>query len=188
VTPDLVAVLDACVLIPAPLRDTLLRLAEHPRLYLPRWSEEIIAETVRNLENRIGLSPEKADYLVVQLRKHFADSWVYGYERLVARVDNHPKDRHVLAAAVKCGAQVIVTYNKRDFPPAATEPWGIEVQGPSTFLKYQYRLDPSVVLDKLQAQSRDLGRTLHEQLAVLRKAVPGFVDAISEDLGVPPAD
>lgn len=98
-------------------------------------------------------------------------------------MDNHPKDRHVLAAAVKCGAQVIVTYNKRDFPVTATEPWGIEVQGPSTFLKYQYDLDPSLVLDKLQAQARDLGRTLLEQLAVLRKAVPAFVDAITQDLG-----
>jgi hypothetical protein len=45
VTADFVVVLDACVLIPAPLRDTLLRLAEHPCLYVPRWSEEIMAET-----------------------------------------------------------------------------------------------------------------------------------------------
>jgi hypothetical protein len=49
VTADFLVVLDACVLIQAPLRDTLLRLAEHPRLYVPRWSDEIIAETVRNL-------------------------------------------------------------------------------------------------------------------------------------------
>lgn len=41
---DRAAILDACVLVQAPLRDTLLRLAEHPGLYHPRWSEEIIAE------------------------------------------------------------------------------------------------------------------------------------------------
>ena len=68
-TADFLALLDACVLVPASLRDTLLRLAEHPRLYMPRWSEEIIAETVRNLENRIGLSRAKTDYLVAQLRE-----------------------------------------------------------------------------------------------------------------------
>ena len=134
-TADLLVLMDACVLVPAALRDTLLRLAEHPRLYVPRWSEEIIAETVRNLQNRIGLPAEKTDYLVAQLRKHFPDSWVPGYERLVASMDNHPKDRHVLAAAVKCGAQVVVTYHKRHFPAAATKPWGIDVQGPSAFLK-----------------------------------------------------
>jgi hypothetical protein len=52
VTADFPVVLDACVLMPAPLRDTLLRLAEHPRLYVPRRSDTIIDETVRNLQSR----------------------------------------------------------------------------------------------------------------------------------------
>lgn len=69
-TANSLVVLDACVLIPAPLRDTLLRLAEPPRLYVPRWSEEILTETVRNLESRNGLSEAKTAYLVGQLRKH----------------------------------------------------------------------------------------------------------------------
>ena len=87
------------------IRDTLLRLAEHPRLYVPRWSETIIAEVVRNLEGRFGLPAEKAAYLVAQLREHFGDSWVTGYEPLIDRMTNDPGDRHVLAAAVKCGAR-----------------------------------------------------------------------------------
>jgi len=186
VTADPLVVLDACVLLPAPLRDTLLRLAEPPRLYVPRWSEEILAETVRNLERRIGLSKQKTAYLAGQLRKHFADSWVTGYEPLIGQMGNHPKDRHVLAAAVKCGARVIVTYNQRDFPAAATESWRIEIQGPSAFLKHLYQRSPSVVLDKLHAQARNLGRTLPEQLDVLRKATPAFVDAILQDIGVDP--
>ena len=182
-TADFSVVLDACVLVPAPLRDTLLRLAEHPRLYLPRWTDAIIDETVRNLQSRIGLSAEKSAYLVDQMRKHFADAWVTGYEPLIDRMNNHAKDRHVLAAAVKCGASVIVTYNKRDFAAGATEPWGIEIQNPSTFLKYQYDLNPSIVIDKLHAQARNLGRTLPHQLAVLKKAVPSFVEVIYHDLG-----
>ena len=183
-TADFPVVLDACVLIPAPLRDTLLRLAEHPRLYLPRWSDIIIGETVRNLQSRIGLSKEKTTYLIEQMRKHFADAWVTGYEPLMDAMTNDPKDRHVLATAVKCGASVIVTYNKRDFPASATEPWGIEIQGPSTFLRHQYDLNPSIVIDKLHAQARNLGRTLPEQLLVLRKAVPSFVDTVCQDLGI----
>lgn len=182
-TSDSLVVLDACVLVQAPLRDTLLRLAEQPRLYVPRWSDEIIAEAVRNLEARIGLSGEKTAYLVGQLRQHFGDCWVTGYEHLIDQMTNHPKDRHVLAAAARCGAGVIVTYNKRDFPSVATEPWGVEIQAPSAFLKDQYDLNPLVVVDKLRAQARNLGRTLLEQLAVLRKAVPSFVDAICRDLG-----
>ena len=73
---------------------------------------------------------------------------------LIDRMNNHPKDRHVLAAAVKWGTSVIVTYNKRDFPASATEPWGVEIHGPSAFLKYQYDLNPSAVIDKLRAQTQ----------------------------------
>jgi len=184
VTADFPVLLDACVLIPAPLRDTLLRLAEHPRLYLPRWSDVIIEETVRNLQTQIGLPAEKTEYLVGQMRQHFADAWVSGYEPLIDRMDNHPKDRHVLAAAVKCGASLIVTYNRRDFPASATEPWGIEVQGPSAFLKHQYDLDPAAVIKKLRAQAHNLGRTLPQQLAVLNRAVPSFVAAVCSDLHI----
>jgi hypothetical protein len=118
------------------------------------------------------------------MQKHFADAWVTDYEPLMGAMANHPKDRHVLAAAVKCGASVIVTYNKRDFPASATEPWGIEVQGPSTFLQHQYDLNPSVVIDKLHAQASNLGRTLPQLLAVLKNAVPSFVDDVCRDLGM----
>ena len=55
------------------------------------------------------------------------------------------------------------------------------------FLKHQYDLNPSVVVDKLHAQAQNLGRTLPEQLAVLKKAVPAFVDAVCQDLGADPA-
>ena len=52
------------------------------------------------------------------------------------------------------------------------------------FLKYQYDLNPSIVVDKLHAQARNLGRTLPEQLAVLRNAASAFVDVICQDLGI----
>ena len=55
------------------------------------------------------------------------------------------------------------------------------MQGPSTFLKHLYALEPSMMFDKLREQARDLRRTLPEQLAVLRKAVPAFVDTIYRD-------
>ena len=113
---DFLVVLDACVLVQAPLRDTLLRLAEEPRFYLPRWSDEIIAEMVRTLQSQFGLASEKTTHLVDELKKHFGDAWVTNYEPFVSHMTNHPNDRHVLASAVRCGAQVIVTYNKRHFP------------------------------------------------------------------------
>jgi len=129
-----IAILDACVLVQAPLRDTLLRLAEAPALYQPRWSDENIAEMTRTLEIRIGLTAAKTAYLVREVRRHFADCWVTRFKPLVRKMTNSPRDRHVLAAAVRANAQSVVTFNKRHFPPAATSPWSINAVGPSAFL------------------------------------------------------
>jgi hypothetical protein len=98
---DFPAILDACVLVQAAVRDTLLRLFEQ-RLFLARWTDEIIEETVRTLQQRLGRTSEQTDYLVNELRTYFPDAWVeQGYRELVPMMTNHEKDRHVLAAAVK---------------------------------------------------------------------------------------
>jgi predicted nucleic acid-binding protein len=177
-----IAILDACVLVQAPLRDTLLRLAEPPSLYRPVWSEEIIVEMKRALEKQIGLAPDKTAYLDRELRRHFPDSWVTGFEPLVRKMTNDEKDRHVLAAAVRAGAQTIVTFNKRNFPPASTSRWSVEAIGPSAFLEELYLAAPSVVAERIQQQAANLGRSLATQLKVLAKAVPSFVEIIRRDL------
>ena len=65
---DFQVILDACVLVNAALRDTLLRLAEPPcSLYLPRWSKDIIEETRRTLETKLGLTPAQTAHLLHQL-------------------------------------------------------------------------------------------------------------------------
>ena len=163
--PGYQVILDACVLVNAALRDTLLRIAEPPRLYLPRWSEEIMAETKRTLETR--------------LRKHFEDAWVEGYESLIPIMANHPKDRHVLAAAVRCGAQTIVTLNLKDFPEAALSPWDVVAQSPDEFLVHQYHLAPEVVALKLHEQSARHGG-LERLLSIHNKIAPEFVALIRE--------
>ncbi len=177
-----IAILDACILVQAPLRDTLLRLAEPPALYQPRWSNEIIAEMKRALETQIGLPPAKTAYLERELRRHFADCWVTGFEPLVRKVTNDPKDRHVLAAAVRADAQTIVTFNKRHFPPAATLQWNVEAIGPSAFLEELYTDAPGIVIERIRQQAADLDRTLADQLNILATAVPSFVEVLRRDL------
>ena len=73
---DFRVVLDACVLLPMPLADTLLRMAEHPRLYIPHWSDEIIQEVSRNLVQRFNKTPEQARHREEELRKAFPSAWV----------------------------------------------------------------------------------------------------------------
>src|SRR5947208_1869643 len=92
-------VLDVCVLVNLALCDTLLRLAEPPRLYEPKWSEEIMRETTRTLESKLGWPNALAAYFESELRAHFSEAWTADYEPLIARMQNDAKDRHVLAAA-----------------------------------------------------------------------------------------
>jgi hypothetical protein len=181
VTSGYQVVLDACVLVNAALRDTLLRIAEPPRLYLPRWSNDIIDETTRALENKLGYSREQTARLVGQLRVHFEDCWVEGYEQLVPAMTNHHKDRHVLAAAVRTGAQTIVTFNIKDFSEAAVAPWDVIVQTPDEFLVHQFHLNPEVVLAKLaeQAQAR---QGIARLLEIHEKTVPAFTQLVRRHL------
>jgi len=125
VKQDRTVVLDACVLVPMPLADTLLRLAAGPRLYLPKWSDQIMVEVTRTLQENFGLSPQKAMHRESEIRRYFPEAWIDGYEDLIPTMTNHPKDRHVLAAAARAGAKVIVTYNLKDFPGSSLAPYAI---------------------------------------------------------------
>ena len=172
-------VLDACVLANFSLCDTLLRLAEPPRLYEPKWSEEIIRETTRTLESKLGWPVSLTAYLESEFRAHFSEAWISGYEFLIPRMANAEKDRHVLAAAVHGQAPIILTFNLRHFRSEHLEPWGIRALHPEAFLIEIFRQEEGVVMTKLEQQAADRGRTLRQLLDILSATVPEFVTAIS---------
>jgi len=173
-------VLDACVLANFSLCDTLLRLAEPPRLYEPKWSEEIIRETTRTLETKLGWPTSLTTHLKSELRAHFNEAWIRGYEPLIPRMTNDEKDRHVLAAAVHGEAPVIVTFNLRHFRPEHLEAWGVRALHPQSFLREIFREEQPLVIAKLEQQAADRGRTLHQLLDILSATVPEFVARVSE--------
>jgi len=183
-TDDSRVILDACVLIPMPLADTLLRMAETPRLYSPKWSQTIIQEVERNLIAKWNMAPEKVRRREDAMRRHFPEAWVRGYEPLIEAMTNDDGDRHVLAAAVRSHAELIVTYNIRHFPAAAIEPFEIEIQGPSTFLRGLYDLDPGLFVERLQEQAGAIGTTLPRLLGKLGMNVPGFVNYLCNEPGI----
>jgi hypothetical protein len=158
-----------------PLADTLLRLAGGPRLFLPKWTDQIMAEVSRNLQESFGVTAEQAAHRENEIRKHFGEAWVEGYEDLIPSMTNHEKDRHVLAAAVRSGAETIVTYNLKDFPRSALASYSITAQGPSTFLKNLYELDPEGVGHTLEQQAAAIDKSFDYLLDRLRVNVPGFV-------------
>lgn len=143
--------LDACVLYPFTLRDTLLRCAERD-LYQPYWSAEVLDETVRNLIGNV-MTGEKAKHLVEEMSLAFPAALVEDYQHLTPAMRNHKKDRHVAAAAVKAGARVIVSLNVRDFRDL---PDGFEVQSPDEFLCHLFDLDPETMLEVIHEQAADL--------------------------------
>lgn len=153
-----VVVYDACVLYPAPLRDLLMRLAI-TGLYSARWTEQIHEEWTRSLLKK---RPDLADALprtVELMDRAVPDALVTGHEPLIsALVLPDPDDRHVLAAAIRAGAQLIVTFNLKDFPADTLASFGIEAVHPDTFLEQQFELNEGLVI-----------RTAHRHRASLRK-------------------
>jgi len=148
-----VAVYDANVLYPSTLRDVLIRIALGG-LVQAKWTEEILEETFRNLaKNRPDLGAWKLARTRQLLRTVVSNSMVAGYEELIPAISltNDPNDRHMVAAAIKSGAQVIVTFNVKDFPAWELEKWGIEAKHPDDFLVDQFYLNGPAVHRAIQA-------------------------------------
>src|ERR1035437_8955428 len=169
-------VLDACVLANFSLCDTLLRLAEPPRLFEPKWSEEIIRETTRTLELNLGWPHSLTAHFEKELRAHFGEAWISGYESLIPRMTNDEKDRHVVAAAAVRGeAAIILTLNLRHFRPEHLAMWGVRALHPQYFLIEIFRQEQAVVMTKLEQQAADRGRSLRQLLDILNATAPDFV-------------
>lgn len=151
------AVYDACVLYPAPLRDFLMWLALSGR-FRARWSVEIHNEWKRNLlKNRPDLTAEQLDRTSELMDLAIPDACVSGHEELIEGLTLPDiDDRHVLAAAIRCNASVIVTFNQKDFPVEALSPFGIEAQHPDAFVDNLFDLDPAAVVSAAQKQRSQL--------------------------------
>jgi predicted nucleic acid-binding protein len=175
-------VLDTCVLLPAALRDTLLRAAA-AGMYRPLWTSDILQELERNLQEDIGLTKAQTSKLRSMMEEVFPEAAIEGYHGLIEGMRNHPKDRHVLAAAVSGGGRVIVTGNLRHFPPNVLSPLDIEAQSPDHFLLDLLHLYPSMMLTIIHEQAADLinpPRTFAELVAELGRGAPRFAARISE--------
>jgi len=170
-------VLDANVLFPFSLRDTLLRAASEC-LFQLFWSDQIPEEARRSLVSSGRMTDEQATRLRSVMEEAFPEAMVTGHEPVIAAMKNDEKDRHVVAAAVKVGAQVIVTSNLKHFREL---PEGIEAQSPDDFLSNPFDLDPDGMVELVREQAAALKkpkRSYEELLDGLSKVVPEFVAAL----------
>lgn len=153
-------VYDACVLYPAPLRDLLLRLAGK-ELFKARWSLQIDEEWKRNLlRNRPDLNRQQLDRVSALMEAAVPGALVEGHEQLVTSlVLPDPDDAHVVAAAIKSNAQVIVTFNLKDFPAVVLTAFDVYAQHPDEFIMDLWDLDQAAVLAAVAEMRQALVRT-----------------------------
>lgn len=155
-----VVLYDASVLYPSTLRDLLIRVAQ-AGLVQAKWTDQILDEVLRNLQkNRPDIPPEKLDRLRKLMLASVRDCLVTGYEPLIGALQlPDPDDRHVLAAAIRARAQVIVTANLRDFPRETLKSWDIEAKSPDDFVVDQHPSGPEGRLGLRPADCRRLAQS-----------------------------
>lgn len=139
-------IFDACVLYPAPLRDFLLRLST-TGLFAAKWTDQIHDEWIRSvLKSRPDLE-DKLPRTRELMNQAVSDSLVTGYEPFVEGLElPDADDRHVLAAAIRSGAQAIITFNLKDFPEKTLGQYDIEALHPDAFIENQLDLNQGAVI------------------------------------------
>lgn len=154
-------------------------------LFKAHWSNHIHEEWINALLRKNTFTREKLERVRDLMDAHAKDARVTGYELLIDTLDlPDPDDRHVLAAAIFCGADAIVTFNLKDFPKDKLAHYGIEVIHPDDFIYYQIDMAPSVCCSAFKQQRLALNKpkvSIGNFLSTLQKQqLPQTVSALKE--------
>jgi predicted nucleic acid-binding protein len=185
VNSDLIALFDACVLFPAPLRDLLVQLALAD-IFQAKWTDEIHEEWIRNvLNNRQDLAREQLERTKGLMNSKVRDCLVADYESLIPSLKLPDiDDRHVLAAAIISKAKIIVTFNLKDFPDSVLNPYGIEAKHPDDFIADLIEMKPLIAAGEAEVVRQRLKnppKTFDEYTEILLKqGLPRSVTILKE--------
>lgn len=155
-------------------------------MFAARWSEQIHDEWMRSVQaDRPDLNLTQLERTRNLMDQAVPDCLVSGHEHLIPSLDlPDPDDRHVLAAAIVAHAQMIVTFNLKDFPPAQLEPFGVEAIHPDRFLECQMDLREAAVIQAAKEQRQSLKnpkRTAKEFLDTLAaRGLPVSADRLRD--------
>lgn len=174
-------VLDANVLFPFLKRDILLTCAQEG-LYRPYWTEQINEEWSHKAVEKGVISQAQADNIKQLMSEHFPEAEITGHEPLMSGlVLPDPGDRHVLAAAIRISADMIVTDNIKDFPADVIERFEIEACTADDFLANTidlFKADAvrAIRRARLQCKNPEIGRGDYQRLMLAR----GLVNTVAE--------
>ena len=158
------AVIDACVLCSPLKRSLILSLAE-AELFRVRWSDEIMDETEKAItiilsKKGHGDAVERAAQTRNIMNQAFAEATVVQYKHHGNGIGKLPDegDRHVIAAAIKSKADMIVTENLKDFPRKVLAHYGIEAKSSDDFIADAINLSPTLATDAIKRMRLRLDR------------------------------
>jgi predicted nucleic acid-binding protein len=158
------AVIDACVLCSPLKRNLILSLAE-AALFRVRWSDQIMNETEKAItiilsKKNHADAVERAAQARNIMNQAFDEATVVKYEQHGNGIGKLPDegDRHVIAAAIKSKADVIVTENLKDFPRKVLASYGIEAKSSDEFIADAINLSPSLAINAIKRMRLRLNR------------------------------
>jgi len=174
--------IDACVLANQGVCDLLLRLSERPRLIVPHWSAEVLAEVRRTHAEKLNWPPHLVNSFQEAVREAFPQAEITGYEQLIGAVANDIKDRHVLAAAIAGECRLILTFNLKHFPEAALAPWSVQASHPQDYLLVLYEMEPKQIMGCLGEIAGRRKLEIQDVLIRLGRVLPAFACRLLDDL------
>lgn len=143
-------VLDTNVIFPLEIRDLLFWFASFD-LYTPKWSLHIFTEW-EEVMRRKQVPESEIKKRINAAQQAFPDALVNNYESLVEMLTlPDEKDRHVLAAAIKANANIIVTNNLKDFPSKYLAGFGLMAKSADSFIADTIDLNNQLSVEAFRA-------------------------------------
>ncbi len=162
------AVLDTNVIYPVIIRDILFWFA-HYDLFTPKWSDHIFDEWKRVMMEK-GVSETDANKRIQKANEVFPDALVHNYQSLIDFLELPDKDdRHVLAAAIKINANIIVTNNLKDFPVEYLQSFSLNVKTADDFLTDIIDLNPDQAVAAFKEMVMNKKNPKQDEFAVLNQ-------------------
>ena len=179
-----IVMIDACVLSEAAVSDLLLRLALPAGVIQPRWSDTIVEETLRTWIEDLDWPPAIAKSRIEAADIHFPEANVKNWEKWLPKCQNHPKDRHVLAAAIEVRAGTILTFNVKDFPETALSPWNIKASHPDAFLQSCLDSHSDQIQTTIRSMAQRARRSDAQMLGRFAWSLPKFAGNLARQMNL----
>ena len=142
----------------------------------------MLEEVRRTHLEKLNWPKHLADSFQEKIRQSFPEAEIKDYEKIVATMTNDTEDRHVLAAAIRGGCPLILTFNLKHFPPDSLAPWSVEASHPQDYLLILYQMEPRRVMACLGEIAGRRKLEIEDVLIRLGRVLPSFSRRLLDDL------